>query len=123
MNSSPMRVDLFFDADEYYRSGVCPWTFFAYPTSMADDRGLPPDDVACSILARIQERRIPVAIWANDMATDTTYLACRQEDMERLRQLLVELEDAGEVGKGYLEESSGRLFALSAKGGGTYQND
>ncbi len=43
MSSVAIRFNLLFDADADYQSGNCPWTFFAYPTSLAVERGLPPD--------------------------------------------------------------------------------
>jgi len=79
-----MRFDMLFDADAYYRSGCCPWTFFAYPTSLADDRGLPPDDEACGLLAQLQQYGVEVAVWVNGIVNNTTYFACRLEDRYRL---------------------------------------
>ena len=115
MNPSPIRFELLFDAEEYYRSGICPWTFFAYPTSMADERGLPPDDEACNFLARLQECGINVAIWVSGIAEDTTCFACRKEDIQRLNDVIRELENSGEIKRRFCTERSERLFALSKK--------
>lgn len=117
MNPSPIQFDLLFDADEYHRSGFCPWTFFAYPTSMADERGLPPDVEACDFLARVQERGIDVAIWVNGIAENTTYFACRKNDVRRLNDVIRELEDCGEIRRGFCDETTERLFAASSKHG------
>ncbi len=115
MNPCPIRFDLLFDADEYHRSGPCPWTFFAYPTSLADERGLPPDNEVCDFLGSLQERGIDVAIWPNGIAEDTTYFACRKEDIQRLHNAIQELEDSGTIKKGFCNERTERLFAASEK--------
>lgn len=109
MNS--IRFDLLFDADEYWRFGRCPWTFFAYPTSLAVERGLPPDDDACQLLAILQDRSIYVAIWANGVTENTTYFACRKEDIQRLKVVLQELESSGVIENDFLRNQSERLFA------------
>ena len=112
---------MLFNADEYHRSGRCPWTFFAYPTTLADDRGLPPDDEVCELLTQLQRRGIDVAVWINAIANDTTYFACRKEDMDRLHDAMQHLEAQGIIEKDFCLARSERLFALVAKG--TEQND
>ena len=62
MNTASVKFELLFDADEYRRSGNFPWTFFAYPTSLAVEKGLPPDADACRLLCDLQAREIDVAI-------------------------------------------------------------
>ena len=116
MNADSIRFDMLFDADEYYRSGRCPWTFFAYPTTLANDRGLPPDDEACELLAQIQQHEIDVAIWVNGISNDTTYFACRKEDMYRLNDALQELETLGIIEKDFCLARTERLFAQTGKG-------
>ncbi len=119
MKPGAVRFDLLFDADEYRRSGFVPWTFFAYPTSLAVEHGLPPDDDVCKLLAEIQRRGIDASIWVNGIADDTTYFACRKDDIERLRDALEELEDLGEIEMDFLRMRSDRLFAQVAEGGRT----
>jgi hypothetical protein len=111
MNPETIDFELLFDADEYFRSGDCPWTFFAYPTSLAVERGLPPDDDACELLGLLQRRDIDVAIWVSTLAEDTTYFACRKEDIQRLNDALRELEIAGIIENDFLQKRSERLFA------------
>lgn len=111
MNPDAIRFDLLFDADEYSRSGACPWTFFAYPTSLAVERGLPPDNEACELLSHLQERKIDVSIWVNGIADNATYFACRKEDIQRLHDALQELENAGMIEKDFCSKRSERLFA------------
>ncbi len=80
MTPHSIRFDLLFDAEEYQRSGGCPWTFFAYPTSMADEHGLPPDTKAYDFIACLQKHAIQVAIWVHPNVANTTYLACRKDE-------------------------------------------
>jgi len=111
VNPIPIRFDLLFDADEYHRAGFSPWTFFAYPTNLAVERGLPPDSEVCQFVAGLQERGIEVAIWVNGIGNDTTYFACRAEDRQRLHATIQELEDSRLIEKGFLHNRSERLFA------------
>ncbi len=116
MRCHSIRFDLLFDASEHWRSGRCPWTFFAYPTSLADDLGLPPDDAACRLLATLQNHGIDVAIWSNGPIENTTYFACRQEDLQRLDHVLQELGSGGVMETGFLGKLSSRLFASLDEG-------
>ena len=116
MNTSSVRFELLFDAEEYRRSGHCPWTFFAYPTSLAVERGLPPDADACRLLCDLQTCEIDVAIWINGIADDTTYFACRKEDIQRLHDALEALENSGDLEKDFCARRSEKLFALLAGG-------
>ena len=109
-----MGIDMSFDADEYYRSGRCPWTFFAYPTILADDRGLPPDAEACGLLVHLQERGLDVATWNNGIANDTTYFACRNEDRHLLDDALQQLTTQGTIEADFCRVRSERLFAQTA---------
>jgi hypothetical protein len=121
MKSSRIQFDLLFDADEYVQSGFFPWTFFAYPTSLASEQGLPPDNAACQMLAHLQDLGIDVAIWVDGIAEDTTYFACRREDIQRVNNAVQELETAGLLEKDFCATRSKRLFAALA--GSTEQTD
>ena len=112
MSSDCIHLDQLFDADEYWRSGGCPWTFFAYPTSLAGSRGLPPDDEACRFLAAIQARGIDVAIWVREIAENTTYFACRRDDIQRLQDAVRELEDGEQFAEDFCAKRTEELFAL-----------
>jgi len=111
MKPDAIRFDLLFDADEYYRSGICPWTFFAYPTSLSNAHGLPPDAKACELLSLIQQHGIDVAIWVSGIAENTTYYACRQDDMQRLTDVLNVLASSGRIEMDFCAARSERLFA------------
>jgi hypothetical protein len=116
MNTDFVNLDLLFDADEYRRSGHCPWTFFAYPTTIAVDHGLPPDEDACQLLGEVQARGIEVAIWVDGIADNTTYFACKKDDIQRLHDALEELENSDSFGKDFCAKRSEELFALLEHG-------
>ena len=116
MTNDFVNLDLLFDADEYRGSGDCPWTFFAYPTSLARPDGLPPDDDACKFLGAVQARGIEVAIWVNGIAENTTYFACKRDDIQRLNDVLAELENGGRFGDNFCANRTEQLFAMLENG-------
>src|SRR5690606_30967120 len=91
-------------------------TFFAYPTSLAVEQGLPPDDKACQLLADLQGRGIDVSIWVCGIADNTTYFACRKKDIQRLNRALQELESLGTIDSDFLSIRSELLFAKVTQG-------
>ena len=116
MDFDAIRFDLLFDAEEYYRSENCPWTFFAYPTSLSVERGLPPDIDACHLLAKLQKRGISVAVWVSSISENTTFFACKREDIQTLTDALKEIDVCGMNGRDFCTDLSEKLFASIAKG-------
>ena len=116
MSNDFINFDLLFDADEYRRSGECPWTFFAYPTSLARSDGLPPDDEACKFLCAVQTRGIDVAIWVNGIAENTTYFACKRDDIQRLNDVMADLENGERFGDSFCAKRTEELFARLENG-------
>lgn len=106
---------MLFDADEYHRTVSCPWTFLAYPTSLAEGQGLPPDREACDLLALVQQRGIDVAIWVSQIVENTTYFACRIDDRQELDDVLTELQSSGMIDTNFCSIRSERLFARCAE--------
>jgi len=104
-----------FDAEAYWRAGHCPWTFFAYPSRLADDHGLPPDEDAKRLLVELRTRGIQVGILANGIANDTTYFACPKEEIQRLHDALADLEANGSFETGFCTKRSEYLFSLVAQ--------
>ena len=115
MNTELNSNKLLFDANEYRRSGGCPWTLFAYPTSLANDQGLPPDEEACQLLGHLRKRGIAVGVWASDFGNDTTYFVCRKEDIYRLNDVLQQLEKEGVIDKDFCVTRSELLFSQVSK--------
>lgn len=111
MNREFINFDLLFDASEYFDSGMMPWTFLSYPTSLAVDRGLPPDQDVWELIGHLQKRGIAVAIWINGAGNGVTYCACRKEDIQRLSDVVQELEETGEIQKGFCCEAAEQLYA------------
>ncbi len=112
MDSNSIRFDLLFDAEEYHRSGNFPWTFFAYPTSLASAWELPPDIDACQLLATLQKRGICVAVWVSGICENTSFFACRKEYIQKLNGALKEIEVCGMNGMDFCITRSQELFAL-----------
>ena len=115
MDFDSIQFELLFDAEMYHRSGKCPWTFFAYPTSLATDRDLPPDEDACHLLAMLQKQGIPVAVWVSTILENTTFFACRLEDRQKLDVALNEIDVRGINGKDFCISKSEKLFASIVK--------
>src|SRR5262249_22815004 len=104
-----------FDADEYYRGGKCPWTFFAFPRAFADTAGFPPDDEAKRLFVALQGQGIPVGTWVNSPVEDTVYFACPKEAIGRLNDALSALEKQGEFEEGFGAKRTEYLFSLLQK--------
>lgn len=111
MDSHVFDLTKLFDADSYYRSGKCPWTFFAYPTTLADSRGLPPDEDVRQLLGELQFRGITIGVWMDPVANGTTYLACPKHEREQLGLVLRALEQQGLMENEFLTQRCERLFS------------
>ncbi len=107
-----IRCGKLFDADEYHLSECCPWTFFAYPTALADAQGLPPDKEACELLSHLQRCGIDVAVLIYGNANDKSYFACRIEDRQKLHDELQVLVARGIIEENFCLKRSERLLAL-----------
>ena len=114
--ATDVDVDALFDANALHRSGKCPWTIFAYPTAIARPNGLPPDYEVQMLLAELQKRGIPMAIWLNGIKENTTYFACRPEDRDRVNETIIDLENQGILEKDFLADHSAQLFAWAKNG-------
>ena len=110
MQPQGLDIDKLFDANAYWLSGTCPWTFFAYPNELRDELGLPPDDDAKRLLVELGCRGIRAGIWSNSPMDDTTYFACPKEDIARLNEALAELENNGDFEVGFCGKRTEELF-------------
>ena len=111
MGPAGIHLEELFDAEAYFRSGACPWTFFAYPTSVAVAFGLPDDDEACRLLAEVQGRGIEVAVWVSEIVFNTTFYVCRSEAVSDLKKVIRQLEVPEYFGARFCEKRSEALFA------------
>ncbi len=109
---NPVNIHTLFNADKYHRDGNSPWTFFAYPTSLAGEHGLPPDDEAVWLLGELQERGIPVGIWVSEIVENTTFYACPREDIQRVRDAVDERVKDGTLEIDFCARRSECLFSL-----------
>jgi hypothetical protein len=91
-----LKRDDFFDPEAYWQSGNVPWSFFAFPTCMADEDGLPPDDDARAFLAMLQSAGIHVGVWANTPSQNGLSLfVCPKDDIELFHRVTEHLQFAG----------------------------
>lgn len=111
-----MTAKMQFDANAYYRAGHIPWTFFAFPRVLADDRGWPSDDDAKRLITALQNLGIPVGPWDTSLTPDTVYLACPQEELGHLCKATHRLEKQGEFEKGFCAQRSEFLFSWLERG-------
>ena len=116
MNQYSIQFEKLFDADALNASGECPWTFFAYPKSLALANGLPPDAEVCELFGKIQSSGIDVAIWVSGLSENTTHFACRYEDRHRLQEIVNVLESDPRFAENSLTERSEALFAKAGRG-------
>ena len=111
MDQYSIQFERLFDADALNASGQCPWTFFAYPKSLALPNGLPPDAEVCELFGEIQSRGINVAIWVSGISENTIHFACRYEDRHRLQEIINDLESAPRFRENSLAERCEAMFA------------
>ena len=104
-----------FDADEYAKSGRCPWTFFAFPRSLANEDGLPRDTDAQRLLAAVQDLGVPAAVWVSSVTPGTVYYACPHECRAALDDAPMSLAAQGRWEPGFLSKWSERLFAVATQ--------
>lgn len=111
MDSRGIDLTKLFDADAYRQSGKCPWTFFAYPTALANSPDLPLDDNVMRLLGTLQDRGITLGVWLDPVANGTNYIACPVHQREQLGDALQLLEQEGVIERDFLVERCERLFA------------
>lgn len=104
-----------FDADAYARSGRCPWTFFAFPRSLANENGWPRDDAVGHLLAAVQNRGVPAGVWVSSVTPGTIYYACPYECRAALDEALLSLAAQYRWEAGFLSRWSDRLFAVATR--------
>jgi hypothetical protein len=102
------------NANAYLESGKYPWTIFAYPESLADDRHLPRDRESMRYLAALLAAGARVGVW-HYPANQTVYFACPLEEMEHIRAVVEELEKLGTFPKSFASEHCEQLFRSADK--------
>ena len=113
MIPASVNIGSLLDVDAYWREGGQPWTFFAYPTSLADSNGFPSDKDAIHLLAELQARGVRVGVWKNSPVEGTCYFACVREEREKLHLALENLESEGRFGREFLAKRCEELFSLT----------
>ncbi len=101
-----------FDPAAYYKAGHMPWTFFAYPRSLADKDGMPPDNDAKRLLNILRCRGLEVGVWVETPVPGTSYFACPKDEIERLHRTLTALEAEGQFEQGFCSKRTDYLFSV-----------
>ena len=114
MDTKPLNLTQLWNAEAYRNSGRCPWTIFAYPTSLADEQLLPRDEESVRYLRALIAAGAQVGIW-HFPAIQTIYFACPYEEKERAGSIVNELEREGAFTKGFARDHSERLFRLASQ--------
>ena len=99
-----------FDADDYFRSGWMPWTFFAFAAASAEADGMPPDAEARRYLACVQAAGIRAGVWRKTPVKGTCYFGCHKDDIEALTAEVARLEDGVNFAKGFGRDRSVKLM-------------
>lgn len=108
--SGPIDLNALIDLDSLYANGACHWTFFAFPTSMVNEHGVPSDIDAQRYIAA----GVPVGIWRNTPVDGTAYAAVTRETIP---QLHLAIESLTQFHDSFAAELSERLFHESSAGG------
>lgn len=110
-----INVDDLWNADAYWRSGILPWTIFAYPSGLADSQRLPLDEEARRYLAELLGHGIRVGIWEHPDVADAIYFACPFEDRDRVDLAIMQLERLNRFTPGFAAQHCKYLFDTSGK--------
>lgn len=91
--------------------GETPWTIFAFPSQLADARGLPLDSEAKRYFEALRALGLEIRLWTQTEIPGTTYFGIRIEDREFAERCIGELERRGEFVPGFAEQRAEFLFA------------
>jgi hypothetical protein len=114
VDAKGVNVAQLWDADAYLASGKCPWTIFAYPASLADERHLPSDGESVRYLAALLAAGARVGVWYLP-ASQTVYFACPIEEKDRIESVVNELEQRGEFPENFARDHCEHLFQSASK--------
>lgn len=106
--AGPIDLDALVDLDSLAASGVCPWTFLAFPSCTLNGQGVPSDPDAQRYIAAIQSAGVPVGIWRNSPSIGSAYAAVTQDVIGQLHQVI---ENLGQYPESFAVDLSERLFA------------
>jgi len=114
MDASCIDMAQLWNAEAYLNGGKGPWTIFAYPASLADERMLPRDDESVRYLATLLNAGARVGVWYYP-ASRTVYFVCPFEERERLQFICDDLERNGTFPKNFSRDHCEYLFRLAAE--------
>jgi hypothetical protein len=108
--SGPIDLDQLFDPQPLYERGECPYSFFAFPLSIANQHGVPNDQQAQEYIAAVQADGVPVGIWLATPVEGTAYAVVRPGDIELLHRTIEQLADTRRFSNTFAAELCEKLF-------------
>jgi len=109
MAAPSLDLSRLWNADGYSQSGKRPWTIFADPASLADERHLPRDCESLRFLEAFLAAGARVGVWYLP-ANQTVYFACPFEEKERVRAIISDLEQRRMFPKNFARDHCEILF-------------
>ena len=87
-----------------------PWPIFAFPSHLADVRGLPLNREAMRYYEALRALGLEIQLWTQHEIPATVYFGVRYEDRKLVEQCTRELERRGEFAPGFAEQRAEFLF-------------
>lgn len=106
--AGPIDLNALVDLDSLAASGVCPWTFLAFPSCTLNGLGIPSDPDAQRYIAAIQSAGVRVGIWRNSPSIGSAYAAVTQDVIGQLQSTI---ENLNQFPESFAADLSERLFA------------
>lgn len=113
MNEPPIDIDALYNIDFHYAEIGPAFSFLSYPTSLADEFGLPPDDHAIRLLQILVDDGISAGIWTNSPVNGVTFFACPSEESQELFATVQRLEEQGIIVPDFLRIRTNFLMSLA----------
>lgn len=113
MNEPPIDIDALYNIDFHYAEIGPAFSFFTYPTSLADEFDLPPDDHAIRLLQMLVDNGISAGIWTNSPVNGVMFFACLPDDVCKLFATLQRLEEQGVIVPDFLGIKTRFLMSLA----------
>jgi hypothetical protein len=109
MSTGPIRLEELIDAQALLARGEHPWSFLAFPPSLANEDGVPADAEAQEYIGAVQSEGVPVGVWVNTPTTDA-YAFVGPTHIHALHDVLKSFRESGRFPEDYAKKLSDRLL-------------